>query len=413
VEWLDRLESELDNLRVALGRAQETGVVMHGLRLARSLYLFWDGHSRDSEGLRWLAAFLAVGPQDGAGHTEGSPEVLTLRAWALVDAGQLASLQTEPAVARELVDRSLVLFRELGNISGIATALHIRGAVAREEGDYVGAAALLEESVTLLRGMGDERELGGSLFNLAITLLQQGHTARAATLAQESLALLRAAGGTWRMIANTVCVQAQVAWQQGDLQRAESLGRESLALFREMGTRRGVALTLGFLLAHVAREQGDLERAIALSEESLDLGRDLGDAGIIGWACLALGLAAGEQGDLARAAAALGEALSLFWARGMRWFLARCLAGLAVLASKQGDLQRVARLNGATDALLSATGAPLPRGERILHDGVVAAARLSMGEHAYAAARVEGQTASLEQILTESSEYPANLDGVL
>ena len=55
--WFNRLESELDNLRVALAWSETSGATEMGLRLAGALRWFWDlrGHAR--EGREHLAGF--------------------------------------------------------------------------------------------------------------------------------------------------------------------------------------------------------------------------------------------------------------------------------------------------------------------------------------------------------------------
>jgi predicted ATPase len=53
VEWLDRLETEIDNLRSALAWGME-GNVIDGLRLVTSIYWFWHIRGYRVEGQQWL-----------------------------------------------------------------------------------------------------------------------------------------------------------------------------------------------------------------------------------------------------------------------------------------------------------------------------------------------------------------------
>ena len=69
-EWLDRLESEHDNLRQALMTLSGTGAdTVTQLRLAAALWRFWWQRGYLSEGRRWLEQALA----DGERRRTGSP----------------------------------------------------------------------------------------------------------------------------------------------------------------------------------------------------------------------------------------------------------------------------------------------------------------------------------------------------
>ena len=60
VEWMDRIEQELDNLRAALEWAA-TGQIERGLQIAADRSRnFWENRNYWSEGAAWLDRLLAV-----------------------------------------------------------------------------------------------------------------------------------------------------------------------------------------------------------------------------------------------------------------------------------------------------------------------------------------------------------------
>jgi tetratricopeptide (TPR) repeat protein len=124
--WLNWLEAEYDNIRVALAWSLESGQVEAGLRLA-----------------------IALGEYDAA---------------------------------RRMLDEGLPLLRELGDPYRIAMALNYVGDLARCEGDYTQAQGAYEESLSLLQEIDAVRDRASVLHNLGHTCLHLGDIERAQTL---------------------------------------------------------------------------------------------------------------------------------------------------------------------------------------------------------------------------------------
>src|SRR5206468_4300698 len=99
-EWLDRLDTEHDNLRAALQWSQ-TGVRdgSSALQLGVALWRFWYVRGYLSEGRRWLAAALDLGQDSYADSRDGHAQPPSLRARALYGAGVLARSQGDLARA--------------------------------------------------------------------------------------------------------------------------------------------------------------------------------------------------------------------------------------------------------------------------------------------------------------------------
>ena len=235
--WLKRTEEEHDNYRAALGWALRHGETRMALRLAIGLQWFWyfRGHLR--EGRQWLEAALAMPgtvPPD-------------LRASALSGTGSLATAQGDARRARESLEASLALWREVGDDAWTSRVLHNLGVLALLEGDEARATALLEESLALARDLDDpDFAQTGQILNLAylaIAALSRGDHARATELAQQSLALSRAVGFA-PGISEALNTLGWVAVEEGDTARAALLLSESLALLRDTGNRQGLPWNL-------------------------------------------------------------------------------------------------------------------------------------------------------------------------
>jgi predicted ATPase/DNA-binding CsgD family transcriptional regulator len=262
---LNRLESELGNLRAALGWLLSQGEPAAAVRLATSLYYFWEARYVE-EGRRWLET-------------------------ALEHAGASVSPDLR------------------------ARANRAAATLAHEQGDYARARALAEESAACSRQAGDEFALGRALQTLAITASAEGD-GRATGLYRESLELFERTGHRpgQAAILNGL---GDLARAGGRPQEAISLYRASVSLARETGHVRMLSVAL-HNLGHIALQQGNLEEARALFTEAMDASRGLGDRQTRAICLVAHAQLIAATGPPSRAATLLGAGVAQMEAAGMR-----------------------------------------------------------------------------------------------
>ena len=425
--WLERLETEHDNLRAALEWSLETREAEAALRLAGALWRFWDVRGHISEGRKWLADALALaGPlrtaaragaltaagwlamrrSDPAAARSHYSEALAIAqelgdkrgiAQALHGLGYVAASAGDPAAARDLVEQSLALFREVGDAWGIATSLYRLGHLPFLQGDYAAARGLYEEALALQRGLGDTEGTAYSLSNLGTVAGAQGDYPAAQAFYEQSLAIWRELGNRWGMSVSLSNL-AMTAYQEGDHERAAALYQEGLALHREQGEKLGIALSL-INLGCIVQCQGDDERAGALYEESLALHRELGNKPGVAAAVVNLAYVAQHRGDRRRAAALSAESLALRRELGDEVGIAECFVALAGVAAAQGQAERAARLLGAAEALVEPARLRADPVVRIEYDRNLAAARVGPDEAGFAAAWAAGRALPREQAI--------------
>ena len=256
--WLDRLEAEHDNLRMALRFSVEEDEAEIGLRLGGALAHFWEVRGHRTEGRARLADVL---------HLSGTRSHPWLRAKALCEIAFLTSDRGDRAAARVLSEESLAIMRELGDRRGVATSLDGLAWIANDLGDFSTGRALHEESLAIMREVGDRRGIALALSGLGyIASVQRDHVA-ARVLTEESLAIMRDFGDR-REVARTLAHLGAVAIDQRDHDRARGLLVESLAIARELADPRAVidGLEASAYLAvavgradHAARLQGAAE----------------------------------------------------------------------------------------------------------------------------------------------------------
>jgi predicted ATPase/DNA-binding SARP family transcriptional activator len=250
--WLGLLEREHDNLRAALGFALERGEMELALRLAASLVRFWNSRY-PVEGRRWLDRVLP--------RSSGQPP--TLRATALEGAGAIAETLGDWEAARAFGEESLAIFRELGDVHGVAQALDGLGTVAQVGfGDHKPALLLFEEAMANYREAGDSRSEAIIAMDIGYGLLQQGEYDRAEARFEQSLDALREFED-WNAVAVCLHNLSLTALYQDRSEAARERIEEALRLSTEFGFSRIVAYCLD-VLAAIAASRGDVGRAARL-----------------------------------------------------------------------------------------------------------------------------------------------------
>jgi predicted ATPase len=387
--WLNSLELEHDNLRLALRWAEENGEPDISLRLAGSLGWFWRVRGYFSEGGKWLEGALSQG---------NATERTAKYAKALTGAGGLALSQGDYASARLFFEESMAISRELGDRKNYAKSLNGLGIIVHIQNGYAPARSLFEESLGISRELGDKQGIVASLHNLGNVAYDQGDYTSARSLIEESLAINRGLGNKQES-ANLLHDLGVISSGQNDLYaNARLLFEESLAIKRELGNKWGMAISF-HSLGNVARDQGQYTLARAFYKNSLATFHDFGDKWNLAISLFNLGIAARDQGDYGSARSFLEESLAISQALGNKQLIACSLEAFAALRVMKGEPERAAHFYGAADALRKRLGFPLSANERPRYESHVEAARAKLGKRAFEAAWAEGRAMTPEEAI--------------
>jgi predicted ATPase len=331
--WLQQLAAEHDNLRSAL----ESLINMPGqeelvLRLAGSLWRFWEIRGYISEGRGWLEHALAITPDADR----------NLRANAMRGAGILACQQGDYMQAELMHAQSLALFRELEFKLGIGRQLDALGEIAWFQGNYPKALEMHTESLAIRYEINDQEGVAASLENLGNIARDRGTYHYASELLEESLEVYRELGNEL-YIARSLNNLGVVAYRQCEYQRAYSLYEEALSIHLRLDDKLGTSNSL-HNLGNLAKDQGDFNRAIKLYNECLAIRTELADKLGIAQATACLAEVAFFQGNYARAADLADESLSLFRILGVMRGIILSMQVLGFVAHYQGNDQRAISL---------------------------------------------------------------------
>jgi predicted ATPase/class 3 adenylate cyclase len=332
MRWLDDLEDELDNIRLALAWALESDIEAQ-LRLASALLWFWHIRGHRNEGIAWWERGLSIETRERGDQPFTLSRAL-IRGKALNAIGLEITISFELDRAKTYLEESAALFGELGPAGKHGRAY----ALTWLAGDNSQSRSIQEQNLTVFRELGDKFGTGDCLMFLHQEARNNHDYERAITLAEEQLALRREIGDH-DGAATALFQLGHVAFLQHDFRRAVLLLEEGLSLFRAVGNKWALGIGLSNL-GDVFLWQRDYEQATKIYEEALAFARDISDSFLITFNSYNLGAIAWFQGDYARADQIIAESLAVFRDYDMDWVTASCIHTLGDIALAQGDEQR-------------------------------------------------------------------------
>jgi len=336
--WLDRIEHEHDNLRIALEWSINNNVDL-GLRIANSLIWFWDTRDHFLEGLQSMERLLAAGPLDPS----------NLHANALARAGWLAMIAYDEERLATFSDAGIFMSREVGEVEGLALSLSLSALVPFWHGNFDQALQLAEEGLALFEEAGIKWGKQFTLSQIGYISQALGNYERALSAYQESLVLSREADDV-SFIAYLISCLGLLAFEQSHYARALGLFQESLSLAREVKNRNMIAEDLQSMgEVNIALKQ--YPQAKVLLEESIAVDREVGNYRRQALVLNLLGRVACLQGDYQQAVRLNRESLRMAQRNGRHQTLAWCLVSLAELATLLNHPKKAARLFGAAESM--------------------------------------------------------------
>ncbi|GIF01077.1 diguanylate cyclase [Paractinoplanes rishiriensis] len=346
LSWVERLERDYPNLRLAIDRAVREGDVGSAARICLGLWRYWRQGSHIREGREWLDRALAVGGE--------SPQQARL----LYPAAVLAATQDDHVTATALGRRGLHLAQAAGDRVATAQAHNVLGAAGLAAGQYADAEEHFRQSMAIWHELGEDRGTAMALGNLA-----------------------------------------RLSLRIGQVEAADRYINECLALERAAGNSGGILLGLE-VLGDILRTQDRLDEARDVLDESLTLSRDLGDVFGEAMALHQLGTVAQASGDRAAALRFFQEAIGHRQEVGDREGLAVSLESVGELLVRQ-EPELAVRLLAVADVLREKLRLPVPPESLPQRESTLAVARQQLGERVYAAAGHAGRAAAPELVIDQ------------
>ena len=241
--WTAVLETEHDNLRAALEFLRDSDRERY-LQLAGALAWFWQARSHLVEGHDHLIAALA-------GTADEPPRAAKARAlWA---AARIKAWQGDHASGRPLMEQSLLIWRQVGNLPELALALEGTGWMQLYAGEDETALLTFEECLRIQQEQGDPVMINAAMVAVAQMLVALSRVGEARPMAHEIVRFSHARGDTrnehfgWHYLADCALIE-------GDCRESLRLYQESLVQAQATGDWlemsyevQGVAMSLAGL----------------------------------------------------------------------------------------------------------------------------------------------------------------------
>ncbi len=261
----DAIALEADNLREAL-RWLLDHAPADAARLASMLWPYCYRHGYYTEARMWLERALAR-------SAEIPREV---HAEALLRAGEVAFLQCDYGVAVERLHGALELIDEGAERQAAATALQRLGTIAREQGRYEEARDLHERSLAIWHDLGDAWGVARSQNFLGFVAWLSGDPWTAETLCRAALEQFQRAGALQDAAATLVNLGV-CALLREELPLAEERLEEALSLSRSLGFQEGIAWALHELAIVGRLRRRPARQGAGMLREALLIHHRLGD----------------------------------------------------------------------------------------------------------------------------------------
>lgn len=266
VEWLDQMEIEHDNLRLALEWAI-SNEIEKAIRLAIAVGGFWTSRDHNSEARSWCNVILENSKLFPELNNE-RVKLYALWGWASISTGNhkegLTAAEAGLALARKVDDKKMIV--RLLSITGLASGF---------SGDPFVAMKLFDECIPIARQSGFKGELAIALtahaqinfFTIKDLLLAQKYI-------EEAIILGKEARYQWVSTLSSLA-GGRLAGMLGDIETARIRLNEGAKISKKIGNKR-MAYSCRSELAHILRERGNINEALEIYRELLPQWKDLG-----------------------------------------------------------------------------------------------------------------------------------------
>jgi len=385
--WLNKLDDELDNLRMAMKWALAKDV-KSGLQLIITGGFFWEARGDIREVQSWLEQLLEH-------YNEGD----SLRARAFVVHGSILGTGGELAQAEILTNKGLALSRAISDKHAEAFSLWGLGGAIALQGDIERGISFAEQSLALYRSLGDRLGQANTTRFLSVN---HNDLERSKSFLYESLGLYRELGNIAGIAFCLELLALRAMWG-GDFSSSTQWLDEAMAIHRQLGNLAQETWALSNY-GRLSFWQGDYQKACTYYEEVLTLAEKIGEYLLSIWTRANLSYALLRQGDLQKANEMFGLCIQQFQKANILIGVVYVIEGLASLNIQLGQVGNAVQLYAWTDGMREKMGDHRPPVEQNSVERDLAVIHSQLNDEEFASLSVEGHAMTVEQAIALALE---------
>jgi non-specific serine/threonine protein kinase len=230
-DLLQRLDSEQDNIRAAMGWFDQIGDGARLMRMAAAMYDVWYYRGQLEEGRTWMRRALECAPA-------GAP--ILQRAWLTKGLAMITQLQGDYDEARELYEESLALWDRGGDVRGATIVRSFYAGLMVSLGEYDQAEPVFRKNLGRFRETNDQVWWAHAAFHLGVIAFAAGDDDLAIDWCRQSVDQYDLVGGQLDAI-DPLRYLMLAAVRKGDLQLAREAGADNLARLQTRGSLEALA----------------------------------------------------------------------------------------------------------------------------------------------------------------------------
>ena len=388
IEWMDRMDNELDNFRAALNWCLSSAQTQYALQLFAALAWTWNVRWLPSEGRSWFDKLRAMPNVEE--HPKNYARILNsagLREWRTGNYGE----------ARSVLEESLAICLRLGRDSELihAEVLNRLGLLTRwGNSDLNISESYFNQSLMIYQRQEETWGIAWNLFLLGGVAIGRAQSETAFSLLQQSLELLQELGDLWG-IGRVSQFLGELYIRQENYKKALFYFNQHLLNDEKLHFMDGVSVASANL-GDLYRFQGEYTQAEQYYNKSLTINRDYGMKADLAGNLYNQGMLALQQDDYPEALHYFHEFFETARTVNGKKNAPELFIGLAAVAAGTNQPERAAKLFGAAQEMFAVAGNRILPFDRAEFDRHIQIAQNQLGMAVFDAIATEGRNMELD-----------------